>query len=71
MSPYIVLYRDSSLRPADGPFIFTCLADDGNHAEEQCANAYDCFTGFEVVWVYQGYDTDMALTNYYNCGESN
>lgn len=55
MNFYMVLFRDDSLLPCDTPLGFGCHADDGNHAEEQCLNAYpDC----EVVWV--------SLTSTYN-----
>mgnify|MGYP003658786538 CR=1 FL=1 len=31
---------------------FECQADDGDHAEEQCLNAYpDCF----VLWINEGH----------------
>ena len=33
--------------------IFNCLADDADHAEEQCVNSYpDC----EVLWVNEGHN---------------
>ena len=49
---YVVLYRDgTSMAALDQPLGFQCYAEDSNHAEEQCENAYpDC----EIVWVWQG-----------------
>lgn len=71
MKTYIVLYRTDYLLPADPPFGFRCQAEDTDHAEEQCENAYpDC----DIVWVYVG-DDDLqdALDDYWRayeeCGE--
>jgi hypothetical protein len=66
MKNYIVLYRIESIQtPLDTPFAFQAWAEDTDHAEEQCLNAYpDC----DVVWVYQcdhGTGTAAALNNYY------
>lgn len=62
MNKYIVLYRDDSLLPADVPLCFSCMAEDGDHAEEQCEDAYpDC----DVVWVYEGEDCNAAFDDYY------
>lgn len=52
MKTFIVLYRDNKIMaPADAPFGFACQADDMDHAEEQCLNAYP---GVDVVWIYEG-----------------
>ncbi len=40
MNPFVVLYRESWMLPLDIPFAFTCSADDSDHAEEQCMDAY-------------------------------
>jgi hypothetical protein len=66
---YVVLYRiESIMTPLDAPFGFQCYAEDSDHAEEQCLNAYgDC----DVVWVHQSNpDVGMseALTDYWNSG---
>lgn len=67
MNTYTVLYRDDSLEPADAPYAFVCQADDSDHAEEQCLNAYpDC----EVVWVVQTGDVDAAYANYWGNDDS-
>ena len=69
MKNYVVLYRiDSIMTPIDEPFGFQCYADDVDHAEEQCANAYpDC----DVVWVWLGAENvgmQPALDDYYTAG---
>jgi len=52
MKQYTVLYRiESSMAPLDAPFGFQCHADDADHAEEQCLNAYP---GCDVVWIHEG-----------------
>lgn len=63
MNPYVVLYRDEAIMsPADPPFGFTCQADDADHAEEQCLNAYP---DVDVVWVVHGLNYGRALEDYY------
>ena len=63
MNPYIVLYRIESIQTAfDAPFGFECQADDADHAEEQCLNAYP---DADMVWVYEGDDYQDALDDYY------
>jgi len=66
---YVVLYRiESIMTPLDAPFGFQCYAEDSDHAEEQCLNAYgDC----DVVWVQQsteGVGMTQALDEYWNSG---
>ena len=52
MKNYVVLYRDEKvMAPADPPFGFQCWAEDTDHAEEQCLNAYP---EVDIVWVWQG-----------------
>lgn len=64
METYIVLYRiESMMSPVDSPFGFRCHAEDSDHAEEQCIDAYpDC----DVVWVVETDDYQAALTAYWN-----
>lgn len=66
MNAYVVLYRiESIMAPTDEPFGFECYADDTDHAEEQCVNAYP---DADVVWVYEGIGSDDyqdALDDYY------
>lgn len=63
MHEYVVLYRDEAvMAPIDPPFGFLCFAEDTNHAEEQCVNAYpDC----AVMWIAEGNDYQAALQNYW------
>lgn len=63
MRNHVVLYRiESIMSPLDAPFGFLCQADDIDHAEEQCLNAYpDC----GVVWVVKGGDYEQALSEYW------
>lgn len=62
MKHYIVLYREIEMKPLDEPLAFSCQAEDTEHAEEQCVNAYpDC----DVVWVYEGDDAIAALQDYW------
>ena len=63
MKPYTVLYRiNSIMTPLDAPFSFLCQADDTDHAEEQCINAYP---DSDVVWIVQTDNYQDALTVYY------
>lgn len=67
MNHYIVLYRDNGAT-ISVPEGFKCQADDGDHAEEQCQNAYPNCT---IVWVHEGYAYSMldhALEDYYTTG---
>ena len=64
MKDYFVLYRiESVMSPLDPPFGFHCQAEDTDHAEEQCLNAYpDC----GIVWVVEACDNmNEALETYY------
>jgi hypothetical protein len=61
MTEFIVLYREAGDGPLSAPLMFHCQADDGDHAEEQCLDAYpDCC----VVWIYQGKDWQAALDDW-------
>ena len=64
MNDYLVLYRDESvMSPVDAPFGFACQADDAEHAEEQCLNAYN---DVDIVWIHPGRNMDRALSDYWN-----
>lgn len=64
MNEYIVLYRiESIMTPTDAPFGFPCMADNTDHAEEQCANAYP---DADVVWVAEGGNYHAALDDYWH-----
>lgn len=64
MKKYTLLYRDSTLLPADAPIVFQCHADNCEHAEEQLHNAYD---SAEVVWIESGHNIEYCWYTYYNC----
>lgn len=67
LNEWVVLYRDDSLLPCDAPLVFLCMAEDADHAEEQCEGAYP---GCDVVWVvpYTG-NVDAAYENYWGLEE--
>jgi hypothetical protein len=61
MIPMIVLYIEP-----DDPFLvqaFACMADDGDHAEEQCLDAEP---DAEVLWVHYGDDALAAMHSYWD-----
>lgn len=62
MNTYIVLYHDDSILPADAPLVFMCEAENSEHAEEQCINAYP---GCDVVWLVETDNVAAALADYY------
>jgi len=66
MQPFTVLYRiESIMSPMDAPFVFACIAEDTDHAEEQCLAAYpDC----AVMWVIQTDSHVDALNLFYSEG---
>ncbi len=63
LSPWVILFREAGDDfPADAPLAFTCAADDVEHAEEQCLNAYP---GCHIVWAAQGCDVAAAFAEYW------
>lgn len=67
MKTYIVLYRiESILAPTDPPFGFRCHADNPDHAEEQCIDAYP---DGSVVWVWEGDSLADALADYWTVAD--
>lgn len=68
MTSYVVLYRDDTLDALDPPYAFVCMAEDMDHAEEQCQNAEP---GCEVVWVAATNSVDSALMAYWNASDPN
>ena len=61
MTDHIVLFREAGEAPLSTPLVFHCEADDSDHAEEQCEDAYpDCC----VAWVYQGNDWKAAFDDW-------
>ncbi len=67
MTPYTVLYRDDTLRPADAPHAFVCEDDSADGAEIQCQAKYP---GCDVVWVVLTSDVDAAYQNYWGNDDS-
>jgi hypothetical protein len=65
LDPWIVLYRDSQTPPITPPEAFACRAEDGDHAEEQCLNAYP---GCDVLWTALG-TADDAYAEYFDFKE--
>ena len=63
---FVVLYRTAEMMPIEAPMCFQCWAEDSDHAEEQCCNAYpEC----DVLWVWQGEDgvgVQAAFDDYWN-----
>ena len=50
MNPYTVIFTEPGIHLWQG---FNCRADDVDHAEEQCRNAYP---NASVVWVNEGFN---------------
>ncbi len=66
MDTYIVLYRPDFLLPPEAPFGFRCQAEDADHAEDQCENAYP---EVEMVWVWAGDNLQDALDDYWTVSD--
>jgi hypothetical protein len=67
MKEYIVLYRQEEVMTVlDAPFGFACWADDADHAEEQCLNAYP---DADIVWVWEGDSMQDALDDYWTVSD--
>jgi len=63
LQDFMVLYRiESVMSPLDVPFGFFCEAEDVDHAEEQCVNAYP---DADIVWVSDTDNYQVALNDYY------
>ena len=63
---YIVLYRTGELLPVSSTIhrnAFQCMAEDTEHAEEQCEDAYP---GCDVVWVVETDNVETAYADYWN-----
>ena len=62
MLTYIVLYKTPDCLLLDPPLGFRCQADDTEHAEEQCMDAYpDC----KILWVVITDNYEVALQDYW------
>jgi hypothetical protein len=64
MQTYIVLFRSESFssKVVEDPFGFCCEAEDTDHAEEQCVNAYP---DANIVWIWEGGTLQGALDDFY------
>ena len=62
LQDYTVLYRDDTLKPLDAPYAFVCQAEDTDHAEEQCEDAYP---GCEIMWVVDTDNVHAAYNDYW------
>lgn len=51
LSPFTVIYVERSNEVGWG--VFNCWAEDSDHAQEQCENAYP---DVDVIWVNVGHD---------------
>ena len=68
MRNFVVLFNDVDSSPVEDPMGFQCYAEDSDHAEEQCENAYP---GCDVVWVWcgpEGVGAEPALKDYFTRG---
>lgn len=62
LSTWTVLYAEAGCVPGEVPLAFLCRAEDKDHAQEQCRNAYpDC----EVVFTAQTGSLITAYDAYY------
>lgn len=62
MTGFTVLYREADGTGFETPLTFICQADNGDHAEEQCLNAYP---GCDVLSVEDTDDANEALERYF------
>lgn len=68
LKPHIVLYRDNTLLPLDVPYAFSCMAEDSDHAEEQCIDAagdYWVDDNGEILWVVDTDNPHVAYDDYW------
>lgn len=61
LKPWVVLY----VIPAESliPQAFLCQAEDMDHADEQCMDAYPSAT---IAWAEEGTDVHRAYLNYWD-----
>jgi hypothetical protein len=62
MNGFTVLYREMDGTGFETPSAFVCLADNSDHAEEQCLNAYP---GCDVLSVEDTDDSNEAFERYF------
>lgn len=60
MEKWNVIYRESDCGPLDFD-VFVCYAEDMNHADEQCLNAYpEC----EILWSDTENEVEETVKNW-------
>lgn len=62
LHPYVVIYWPYDHSACDPPLVFACVAEDADHAEEQCQDAEP---GAEIAWVVATGRPEIALADYY------
>lgn len=61
LNEFVVIYDAGGNASCMVPEAFCCFAEDSDHADEQCQDAYpDC----TVLEVYEGYSGEDALDDY-------
>ena len=60
---YVVLYKTPDILPFDPPLAFKCLAENTEHAEEQCVNAEP---QAEILWTVVTNSIEDAYNDYWN-----
>lgn len=67
MDKWNVLYRESDYSPLDFD-VFECYADDMDHADEQCLDAYpDC----EILWADTENEVEETIKNWFSVSLEN
>lgn len=64
MQHWIVIYRDVDAGPLDFDY-FPCQADDMEHADEQCEDAYP---GCSIIWAEQTDSPQAAIDSWFENG---
>jgi hypothetical protein len=65
---FLVLYREAekNMIRVETPEVFRCEAEDTDHAEEQCQNAYP---EAEIVWTWEGDNVEACFRDWYGSAE--
>lgn len=62
MKKFTVIYQEHEASLFSAPLCFVCDADDADHAQEQCENAYpQC----DILWIVDTADIEEAFRRYY------
>lgn len=65
LSTWCVVYRDKGANPLSAE-VFKCEAEDYDHAEEQCENAYP---DADILWLVETDNPQDAVDNWLTAGE--